>query len=148
MTGPQMLIAEDDAELAQALSRRCASLGIHAVTAGDGLRAVTLAHELHPELICLDVNMPAGNGMAVCELLMSDPTFRETDFIVLTGDSNTEIVQRCHRYGAYFIPKCDEVWSRVEPLLRELLKEFVTAPDPPQDKDQASATLDTSTPEL
>jgi hypothetical protein len=41
--------------------------------------------------------------------------------IVLTGSEDPETVRRCHSLKAYYVPKCADVWQRIEPLLNELL---------------------------
>jgi CheY-like chemotaxis protein len=74
-----------------------------------------------PDVVCLDVDMPAGNGLGVCEMLSSDTACRTIPIIILTGRTDPETIMRCHSLCAYYVEKCPDVWSRIEPLLKELL---------------------------
>jgi hypothetical protein len=38
-----------------------------------------------------------------------------------TGRSDPDTIMRCHSLCAYYVEKCPDVWSRIEPLLKELL---------------------------
>ncbi len=68
-----VLIADDDFDLAQALAIRLTQIGLHAVRTCDALHALIGVHKLLPDLIIIDVNLPSGNGLAVCEMLACDP---------------------------------------------------------------------------
>jgi CheY-like chemotaxis protein len=118
---PTILIADDDRELVQVLALRCRALGVHVECAHDALRALNLMQPTMPDLICLDVNMPAGNGLSVCEMLASEPRWAKTPVIILTGRTDPEIIIRCHQLCAYYVLKGGDVWSRIEPLVGELL---------------------------
>jgi CheY-like chemotaxis protein len=118
---PRILIADDDRDLAQALALRCRGLGVEVQMAHDARTALNMLFDAPPDVVCLDVNMPCGNGLCVCEMLAADGQFTALPVIILTGDSNPEVVRRCHMLCAYYVPKCADLWSRVGPLLAELL---------------------------
>ena len=121
MTNKTVLIADDDPQLVSALALRVKGLGLEVRTAHDALTALNAANNSAPDLIILDVNMPAGNGLGACEMLASDPGTSLIPVIILTGRKDKETVRRCHDLLAYYVPKCPDVWTRVEPILRELL---------------------------
>ncbi|MEX2287665.1 MAG: response regulator [Planctomycetaceae bacterium] len=116
-----ILIADDDRNLVYALSERCRRLGLNVLTAHDAYTALSLAKSAVPDMICLDVEMPAGNGLSVGEMLTSDAASRFAPIIILTGRNDPETIVRCHNMCIYYVEKCDDVWSRIEPLLQELL---------------------------
>jgi CheY-like chemotaxis protein len=118
---PTILIADDDRELVQVLALRCRALGVRVTCAHDALTALNLMQPSMPDLICLDVNMPAGNGISVCEMLASEPKWSKTPVIILTGRTDPEIIMRCHQLCAYYVVKGGDIWSRIEPLICELL---------------------------
>ena len=122
MNEKTILIADDDKDLANSLAMRCRQLGLKVMTVHSGVDAVKMADEIVPDLICLDVNMPCGNGPSICELLTTHERLAATPVIVMTGDSNDETVQRCHELSAYYVEKCSNVWQRLEPLIAELLE--------------------------
>ncbi|MFZ5829099.1 MAG: response regulator [Planctomycetota bacterium] len=122
MIGPRdVLIADDDRELVHALSVRMRGLGLTVRTAHDALSALNMVQERVPDLMILDVNMPAGNGLCACEMMASDPNSADVPVIILTGRQDEETIRRCWDLLAYYTPKAPDVWSRLEPLICELL---------------------------
>lgn len=115
-----ILIADDDHDLVEALRLRCQSLGLEALVAHDGFTALTLAHQRRPDLICLDVNMPGGGGLTVCDMLAADERLARVPIIILTGQTAGEVVRRCWDRCAYYVLKATDTWTRVEPLIWEL----------------------------
>ncbi len=115
-----ILIADDDRDLVEALRLRCRALGLEVQTAHDGYTALTLAHQCRPDLICLDVNMPGGGGLSVCDMLADDDRLATVPIIILTGQSAGEVVRRCWDRCAYYVLKSTDTWQRMEPLIREL----------------------------
>jgi CheY-like chemotaxis protein len=116
-----ILIADDDHELVHALSLRCRGLGLRVLAAYDAFSVLSLAKTATPDVICLDVNMPAGNGLGVCEMLASDAVCRSIPVLVVTGQSDPDTIVRCHNMCVYYVEKNVDVWCRIEPLLWELL---------------------------
>lgn len=125
-----VLVADDDPDLVDLLSRRLESLGLSVDSAPNAMTALGKIEESPPDLVVIDVNMPQGNGLGVCEMLADHETLSDIPRIVLTGSPDKEVVRRCYQMCAYYIPKCPNVWSRVEPLVRELLE---LGPEPQSD---------------
>ncbi|MBC7253037.1 MAG: response regulator [Actinobacteria bacterium] len=67
----KILIVDDDEELVRVLSVNLMAEGYEVYAAFDGMSAVMRAHQEHPDLIILDVRMPAGSGLNVVEKLRS-----------------------------------------------------------------------------
>jgi DNA-binding response OmpR family regulator len=118
---PLVLIADDDEQLVEALTRRCEQLGLNVEAAYDGLAAVNVIDLHEPDLVILDVNMPQGSGLDVCEMIGRGEMTRRIPVIMLTGRKDAATVRRCHNLLAYYVQKCTNAWSRIEPLLGELL---------------------------
>lgn len=121
MSSKTVLIADDDHALVQALALRLHGLGLRVQAAHDALSALKAAHDSPPDLILLDVNMPAGNGLSVCEMLASDTQLSSIPVIIMTGREDPVTIRRCHELLAYYVLKCPDVWRRIEPVLFELL---------------------------
>jgi DNA-binding response OmpR family regulator len=119
----RILLADDDRDLVRALAKRCRTKGFSVATAYDGFTALSLARNEDFDVICLDIEMPGGNGAAVSEMLVSDPSRPHTPIIMLTGREDPNTVRRCHALGTYYVPKCADVWERIGPLLDELTNE-------------------------
>ncbi|PHS11138.1 MAG: hypothetical protein COA78_10375 [Blastopirellula sp.] len=120
MSKPTILIADDDRDLTDLISLRCQHLGLNVITANDADDAILKINTFLPNIVCLDVSMPSGNGLDICELMSADQLTAQIPVIIFTGNPNHEIVKRCFTSCAYYIPKCSDTWSRIEPLLREL----------------------------
>ncbi len=72
----RILIVDDDEDLVRVLGVNLMSEGFYVSTAFDGMSAVMRAHKDLPDLIILDIKMPAGDGFSVVEKLrMSAKTF-------------------------------------------------------------------------
>jgi CheY-like chemotaxis protein len=125
-----VLIADDDHALVQALALRVQGLGLRVQVAHDALSALNAVHASPPNLIILDVNMPAGSGLSVCEMLASDAHLSTIPVIILTGREDPVTIRRCHDLLAYYVLKCPDVWRRIEPVLHELL-DLLPAPSSP-----------------
>ncbi len=121
MTSKSILIADDDRDLVRALAMRCEQLGLQVVMAYDAMNALTLAHAKRPDMVCLDVSMPHGDGLSVAEMLSTDKQLRSTPVIMLTGSSDEATIRRCHGLCAYYVLKSSDVWQRMEPVIREAL---------------------------
>jgi CheY-like chemotaxis protein len=116
-----ILIADDDPEIVHALELRCRTLGYDVCVAHSGLAALKMACQQKPDLICLDVEMPGGNGFSACELLAGEETLARVPVVILTGRNDPDTIRKCHNLCAYYVLKCTDIWDRLAPLVRELL---------------------------
>ncbi len=57
----------------------------------DGYNGIILAKELMPELILLDIRMPAMNGLGILEKLKSDEKTAHIPVVILTGFDDDDI---------------------------------------------------------
>jgi DNA-binding response OmpR family regulator len=56
-----------------------------ATVATDGLMALNVTFEMHPDLVILDLMMPKLHGLEVCRLLKSSPTTRHIPILILSA---------------------------------------------------------------
>ena len=126
MSKNNVLIADDDDDLVEVLLRRCESIGLKVDTANNAMTALGKIEESLPDAVILDVDMPMGSGLCVAEMMSMHEELKSIPVIMLTGSKSHETVRRCHSMCAYYIPKCPQVWSRVKPLLCELLPSINT----------------------
>ena len=117
-----VLIADDDADLVKAITLRCHALGVRVRSTNNALGLLNAINREPPDLACIDVEMPCGTGLTACELLVADPELARIPLVILTGKSDPETIRRCHSLNAYYVLKCPDVWSRLKPLLAEVLK--------------------------
>ena len=81
----KILIVDDDQDIRRLLAIRLKSLGHEAVFAGDAISAVNQARHEQPDLILLDLMMPAGDGYVVMERLKAMPALEGILVIVVSA---------------------------------------------------------------
>ena len=86
--GKRILIADDEPDILEIISYNLGKEGYEVYTAKDGNEAIERAKQLNPDLIILDVMMPRKTGVEVCQILRSQPLFKETLIIFLTALSD------------------------------------------------------------
>ncbi len=69
----KILVVDDEADILQLSKDFFVHLGYDIVTASDGEEALTKAVSEKPDLIILDILMPARSGIDVCKLLRQNP---------------------------------------------------------------------------
>jgi DNA-binding response OmpR family regulator len=79
--------------------------GYEVVTAFDGAQGVFMAHKEKPDLIILDIRMPAGDGFSVAERLKSSTYTFTIPVIFLTGSPETSAEEKAMELGARFYIK-------------------------------------------
>jgi signal transduction histidine kinase len=73
--------------MARAIAATLDYEGLETVVATDGEQALTLATELQPDLVLLDVQLPKRTGIEVCATLKADPVTRHIPVVMLTGSA-------------------------------------------------------------
>jgi len=96
----KILIVDDDADLRQALRLRLRANHYETVNACDGYSAIAQAYKEHPNLIILDLGLPAGNGFVVLDRLQKDDKRSTIPVIVLTARDAQSSEEMALRSGA------------------------------------------------
>jgi two-component system, OmpR family, alkaline phosphatase synthesis response regulator PhoP len=81
----KILIADDEPDILEIIQYNLIKEGYESFTAKDGDDALTMAKSARPDMIILDIMMPKKTGVEVCEILRSQPSFKETLIIFLTA---------------------------------------------------------------
>lgn len=74
--------------------------GYKVVSARDALAAVTMARQEKPDLILLDISLPAGSGIDVMERITSMSPIAMTPIIIVTASDSVETKIRAFENGA------------------------------------------------
>ncbi len=82
---PDVVVVEDDQDLADLLTDMFARHGLRARHAASGREAVALCHETLPDLLVLDLGLPDGDGFGVVDELRRGPYFRRVPLVVYTA---------------------------------------------------------------
>lgn len=100
MENPKIMIVDDDPDLRQALRLRLRANQYDTVNAADGYSAIAMAYKEQPDLIILDLGLPAGDGFVVLDRLQKDDKLSTIPVIVLTARDPQSSEQRSLRSGA------------------------------------------------
>jgi DNA-binding response OmpR family regulator len=86
----KILIVEDDLDALKLLSKRILNEGHEALAAKDAYQGTVLLRKENPDLVLLDLMMPAGGGIQVLKNMRQSTQIGHTPVIVLTavGDEN------------------------------------------------------------
>ncbi|QDV14775.1 Response regulator MprA [Rosistilla oblonga] len=123
-TVPTILIADDDRELVAALSRRIMHLGFRVTIAHDAISALVLIKRDRPDMIVLDIHMPAGNGMCVLEMIRSEWTWSDIPVVIVSGGATPSMIQRVRDDNAHFVPKSTGMWPSLQRHITQTLTPF------------------------
>ena len=99
----RVLVAEDEALIRMDLVEMLEEEGYAVVgEAADGGAAVTMATELRPDLVLLDVKMPVLDGLSAAEQIVAA---RIAPVVILTAFSQRDLVERAREAGvmAYLV---------------------------------------------
>ncbi len=99
MSKGRILVVDDEPEIVRSLTLRLSAAGYEVFSAMDGLSATKKAIEEQPELIILDIGMPAGNGHVVVERLRNIGETSHIPIIYLTARSSEEDYRKARAGG-------------------------------------------------
>jgi CheY-like chemotaxis protein len=136
-----VLVADDDFAITQMLSIRLKQLGFMVMRSPDASHALFGAQRLRPHLIIMDVEMPGGNGLAVAEMLGSDPEFSEIPVIVHSGHNDGLTLARCKYLGYQFVQKSPTSWQSIEAIIKSIFDIEFTHHQPSLSLSQQSVPL-------
>ena len=95
----KILIVEDDQNISRGLAIRLKYAGYEVNVAPDALTGLEVALQKSPDLVILDISLPAGNGFGVGERIQSLlPT--ATPLIFLTASQKPGLREKARELGA------------------------------------------------
>jgi DNA-binding response OmpR family regulator len=100
MQKQKILIVDDDPDLRRALRIRLRANHYDTVQASDGYSAISVAQKEQPNLIILDLGLPAGDGFVVLKHLQDHETLSNIPVIVLTARDPQSNEQKTLQAGA------------------------------------------------
>jgi two-component system, OmpR family, alkaline phosphatase synthesis response regulator PhoP len=139
----QILIVEDEAEIADLIQLYLEKEGFTCRSCRDGLAALQAYQEQQPDLIILDLMIPGLDGLEVCARIRQQPGIKDPYIMMLTakGEEIDRIIGLSTGADDYmvkpFSPK--ELVARVRALLRRSLRQTAA---PTQTYQTPSFTID------
>lgn len=109
MPGKKILIVEDENLQLTILARRLKTAGFEVIAARDGLSAISTARKEQPDLILLDLGLPAGDGFVVLQRLQMLINTGTIPIIVVSSRNPKEVRDAVIKAGAiaYFQKPAD-----------------------------------------
>jgi len=95
----KILVIEDDPVARADLQARLEANGYIVVRAADAASAMTVVNRERPDLILLDLGLPAGDGYLVLERLRKIEAFAAIPVLVITSRSDAETRKRVEAMG-------------------------------------------------
>ncbi|MBD1821158.1 response regulator transcription factor [Cyanobacteria bacterium FACHB-DQ100] len=123
----EILIVEDEAEIAQLIQLYLEKEGFSCRTCRDGISALQIFQEQKPDLIILDLMIPGLDGLEVCARVRQKPGSKDPFILMLTakGEELDRIIGLSTGADDYmvkpFSPK--ELVARVRALLRRTMRQ-------------------------
>lgn len=114
----RVLIVEDNIDAARTAAYLLNDMGHRAEYAINGYAAVSMARELRPHVVLLDLGLPGLDGFEVCRRIRNDPELAGTRIIVITGYVAEEYRQQSLAAG------CD--MHLIKPVSPQVLEEILS----------------------
>ena len=95
----KILVIEDDPVARADLQARLEANGYVVARAADAASALTVVNREHPDLILLDLGLPAGDGCLVLERLRKIEALATIPVLIVTGRSDADTRKRVEAMG-------------------------------------------------
>lgn len=116
------LVIEDDPSTRQLLIHALRPFGVRAIGFASGEAALAWTElNQRPDLVTVDIALPAMCGIRVCEWLRAMPSMRDVAIIVITARCDVQDIASALEVGASYLAKpfrLRDLTSVVTPLLR------------------------------
>jgi DNA-binding response OmpR family regulator len=94
-----VLVVDDEQAITGVIEALLLKEGYKVLLAHDGQSGASLAAEIHPDIIILDITMPKLDGYATAELIRKTPGLESVPIIFLTGRTASEDGGRAFEAG-------------------------------------------------
>jgi DNA-binding response OmpR family regulator len=100
MGNKKILIVDDDPDVRLGLHVRLRANHYDVILAADGMASIAEARKHMPDLIILDLGIPAGDGFSVMERLKANDSLSLIPVVVLSGRDRNANMDRALKAGA------------------------------------------------
>lgn len=116
----KILLIEDEKDIALVLAKRLTSLGHKVLVGTDAYQGLSLARKEEPDLIILDLMLPAGGGLSVLEHIKAIPSIAATPIIVATALRSEDMEKKVLEAGADAFFEKPYDFEKLGKLIRDL----------------------------
>ena len=96
----KILVVDDEPQIVKLLASRLKAHNYEVSVARDGYQCIKVAREEKPDLIILDIKMPAGGGVSAYESLGNMSDTMTTPVIFITAYPSDKIEKQVREMGA------------------------------------------------
>jgi diguanylate cyclase (GGDEF)-like protein len=96
----RLLAVDDDPVILGLMRKLFVSAGLSVTTLDDPVRFWDVLEATAPDLVLLDLDMPAVTGLELCRMIRADPRWEATPIVVVTGNPVAQAVQELFAAGA------------------------------------------------
>src|ERR1700687_4449312 len=96
----KVLLVDDDNTILLGTGVRLKAVGYTVFTAKDAVSAVSAVRKNEPDVIVLDISLPAGDGFLVADRLQTLVGAAATPIIFITASENPALRERAMKLGA------------------------------------------------
>ena len=95
-----VLLVDDDGTILLGIGVRLKSMGYTVYTAKDAISAVAAVRKNEPDVVVLDISLPAGDGFLVADRLQNLVGSAATPIIFITASDNPALREHAKKLGA------------------------------------------------
>lgn len=117
MSAKKILVIDDDKAIHAALRAILTGAGHQVISALDAMQGVMMTRQMRPDLVVLDINMPAGGGHSVYERLRALSGTFQIPVLIYTAVPLDEVRAK--------IPDAPDVAFLAKPQTPQALKEAI-----------------------
>ena len=100
-----ILVVEDNPMITLLLVRQLEHAGHKVVTAGDAILGAKMCAQYRPDLVLLDLTIPAGGGISVLRQLRRSVYTNNTPVLVLTASNDAAARKQLLEFGVHLFIK-------------------------------------------
>jgi DNA-binding response OmpR family regulator len=124
MSQKKILVVDDDPEVRLALQLRLTANHYDVIFAADGVASIAEARKHVPDLMILDLGLPAGDGFSVLERLKANESLSSIPVIVLSGRDRVGNWDRALKAGAKTFLQKPVANDKLLAVIRLVLSEY------------------------
>lgn len=126
----RVLVVEDDSTTRELIRNQIEALGAECIEAEDGAKALTSIREDDPDLVILDLSIPAPDGYAVIDILKSETRSLKPLIVYTALDLNEEQKQKLHLGLTAHLTKSRTSQEELVGTVKEFLNGLLLGKDP------------------
>ncbi|MEO6709663.1 MAG: response regulator [Planctomycetota bacterium] len=126
----KILVVEDEPALLKSIQIRLSAEGYEVEVAQDGYQALAMAGKQRPDLLILDVHIPAGDGFSVEARVRKMPGMLHVPIIYVTGDASQTLIDKAATQGVSWLLRKPFRTAELLEIVRQTLDRVDHQEDP------------------